>query len=182
MNEMKIASHKQVGFLFARRRRKAFTLAEAMLVVALLSILLSFVLSFLVSLQRYDAKLRNHGLRSEQLSRLAETIRSDIRQAITVSSPAKQTLRMESSDGRLVQYELTPEGCRRTVNGPDNVAASADLYRIGPADSWTIETGPAGRRPLHVVSLASKRKVASEPVNTPLLVQAALGADAITSQ
>jgi hypothetical protein len=55
--------------------------------------------------------------------------------------------------------------------------STTDLYRIDPAESWTLETGPPGRRMLQVVRLLAKKETGEQPVRSKLLVQAALGAD-----
>lgn len=160
----------------AARRRPAFTLAEIAVVVALISILLAFVTSFIVGLHQYDSKFRKDGVRRAQLARMAETIRTDIRQASAVSLPTGQTLLVSTEGGREIRLKIVPEGIRRTVSEP-GAAPSADLFRIGPIESWSIDTGPPGRRPLSIVSLRDKRKVDSEPATVALLVQAAIGAD-----
>jgi uncharacterized membrane protein len=165
----------------ARRGRLGTTLVEAVIVVALIATILGCIVGFLASLQRYDVRFRQHGLRSDQLSQLAEMLRTDIRQAAAVSSNAPDAnvakmLIIDRVDGEQVRYELDAEGCRR-FSGPPNITTSTELFRIGPATSWKVETGPPGRRPLYVVSLQSKSKMQSEPNATSLFVQAALGAD-----
>jgi prepilin-type N-terminal cleavage/methylation domain-containing protein len=161
------------------RCRSAFTLAEILVVVALLSMLLAFVTSFLVGLHRYDVKFRKGELRRAQMARLTETIRSDIRQGSTVSLPTDQILLVTTSDGREIRYEIIQEGCRRTASELGVVPPMVDVYRIGPAESWTLNTGPPGRQPLYVVSLRSKKKTEGVPGSVSALVQAALGADDI---
>jgi prepilin-type N-terminal cleavage/methylation domain-containing protein len=161
------------------RCRSAFTLAEILVVVALLSMLLAFVTSFLVGLHRYDVKFRKGELRRAQLARLTETIRSDIRQGSTVSLPTDQSLLVTTSDGRETRYEIIQEGCRRTASELGVVPPMVDVFRIGPAESWTLDTGPPGRRPLYVVTVRSKKKAGGAPGTVSALVQAALGADDI---
>jgi prepilin-type N-terminal cleavage/methylation domain-containing protein len=157
--------------------RRAFTLVEIMTVVALTSILLSVAIAFLIGLQRFDAKLRDGDVHADRLAELAELIRTDIRQAYSVSLPTNQSLLIATSTGRQIQYDLTPEGCRRTMDDAGGATSTTDLYRIDPAESWTLETGPPGRRTLHVVRLYAKNETGEQPVRTKLLVQAALGAD-----
>jgi prepilin-type N-terminal cleavage/methylation domain-containing protein len=159
------------------RSRSAFTLVEVLAVVALTSILLSVVISLLIGLQRYDAKLRDGDVRADRIAGLAEAIRTDIRMANSVLLPTNQSLLITTSAGRQIQFDLTEEGCRRMVNDRGGAMPTTDLYRIGPSESWTLATGPPGRRTLYVVELLAKHSTKDEPARVKLLVQAALGAD-----
>jgi type II secretory pathway pseudopilin PulG len=158
-------------------RRRAFTLADIAVVVALISILLSIVVAFLVRLQQYDATLRDNNVRTDRVAQLAEALRADIRQASAVSLPDRQTLLVAASESRQIQFALTAEGCRRTVSGPDDAMPVIDLYRIGPTEGWSLESGPQGRRTLYLVTLFSHNETETEPLKLALFVQAALGAD-----
>jgi hypothetical protein len=150
-----------------------------MMVAVLLSILLAFVASYLVGMHRYDAKFRKGELGSVQLDRLADSIRTDIRQSNSVSLPADRVLLVAMPDGREIRYELTAEGCRRTEGEPRDTASKVDLFRIQPVASWILEVGPAGRRLLNVVTLRANDKVPRKPSKVLLLVHAALGADLV---
>jgi prepilin-type N-terminal cleavage/methylation domain-containing protein len=161
------------------RGRSAFTLAELMMVAALLSMLLAFVASYLVGMHRYDAKFRKGELNSMQLNRLADSVRTDIRLSSAVSLADDQVLLVAMLDGHEIRYELVAEGCRRSAGNPNDAATRFDLFRVPLASAWMLEVGPPGRRPLQVVSLRSKERVPGQPSRVLLLVHAALGADLI---
>ena len=153
------------------------TLAEVMVVVALTSILFGVAISLLVGLRDWDRNMRRHSIQNEQLMRLGEVMRADIRQAAEVSLLSENAVVIRSSDEKQVRYELSPEGCRRIVTVSGATKPLTDLYAVGPATSWTLEPGAPGKRPLFAVTLHrtspdNERRVA------PLLVHAAVGADA----
>jgi hypothetical protein len=160
------------------RRRPGFSLAEAATVVVLLSMLLAMVVSFLVGLHRYDAKFRRSELSSAQLARLAEIIRTDIRQATAVTLLNDRALLVTTPGSTEIRYEIGAEGCRRTVSKPATQTMS-DVFRIESSESWTLETVELGRKQLQIVSLRAEDKTAGEPETVTLLVQAALGADRV---
>ncbi len=173
-------------FLFAalsirpRRRRwarGAMTLVEVMVVVALTSIMLGVVISLFVGLLRWNHTLRDRSVRSEQLTHLAEAMRTDIRQASDVSLAAEDVLQIALRGEGQARYELLPEGCRRIVEVPGAAGSRLEMFLIGPAAGWTMERG-TGRRPLVMLTLdrsvADKVPAGGAP---PLLVYGALGAD-----
>ncbi len=159
-----------------RQRRTAMTIAEVAVVVAVTSILLGVATSLLVGLRDWDRNARQRGVQNDQLVRLAETMRTDIRHATEVSTPTDQTLLILSPGEKRIQYELAPEGCCRVVTLPNEAKPIADLFAIGPATSWSLDADAPGARPLFVVTI-NRTSADNEQRAAPLLVQATLGAD-----
>ena len=161
-----------------RDRRRAMFLAEVMVVVAISSILLGVVVTMLIGVRQWDRKFRNHGVHSDQLARLSSSIRADARRAADVTLPSANTLVVTAADKSQTRYELAADGCRRiikrTVDGPDE---QANLYTIGPSQSWTLERGAPGRLPTTIVSLTSPSSDKSVTDVVLLYVCAAVGAD-----
>ncbi len=153
-------------------------LAEVMVAVALLTIVMGVVISLLVSLRQWDRRLRDGNTRVEQGLRLADRLRTDIRQSTDVSLPTKDALVITSTGNKQTRYELAPEGCLRTVGAGDAATSSRDLFSIGRAASWSLEPGPPGRLPMFIVSLHRANAADEQPVRpAPIVVCAALGAD-----
>jgi hypothetical protein len=141
------------------------------------------VISLLVSLRQWDRRLREGSARIEQALRLAQTMRTDIRQGTNVSLPAKDTLVITSNGNTETRYELAADGCRRTVGIADKAATTRDLFSIGNASIWSLENGPPGRRRMIIVSFDRSDAADDRPARpVPLLVYAALGADLPTME
>jgi prepilin-type N-terminal cleavage/methylation domain-containing protein len=157
------------------RGRAAMTLVEVMVAVTVMSIMLGVAISFLIGLKHWDRKVHQFGLRNEQLTRLAESIRTDIRHATDVSLPSGNALVILLPGNKETRYELTPEGCRR-LGMPGDARPLTDLFSVGPATSWTVERDAPGNRSMFVVTL-NHTQTDSETQLAPLLVYAALGAD-----
>ena len=151
------------------------SLVEVMVVVTLSSILLGVVISLAVSLQQWDRRFRDHGVRSDQTARLAEAIRADVRRATDVSLPAKEILSVAAHDQQEIRYELRPEGCRRTVQHAGGPPERSELFTIGPAESWQLERGTPGRHSAVVVSIERPIAVEAKSGSTPFYVYAAVG-------
>jgi prepilin-type N-terminal cleavage/methylation domain-containing protein len=162
---------------------RGMSLVEVMVVVTLSSLVAGIAISMLVTLQRWDARLRDHGVRSDQWLRLAESLRTDIRRGEEVSLPSDRSLRVRLAEGGYVLYELMEAGCQRSIHAADDARPTRDLFAVGGAWEWTLENGPKGTRPLYVVALRSTAgRQEGESRRTPLLVHAALGADAAASE
>jgi hypothetical protein len=153
------------------------TLVEVIVVVSLSAVLLGVVISLAVSLQHWDSRFRDHAVQNDQLTRLTESIRSDIRRANDVSLPNKNQLAISTANGIAIRYEIQPEGCRRVTKQPGATAERTELFTIKPDAFWTIERETAGRRPAIVVSLQEPGADAITTGLTQMLVYAALGAD-----
>ena len=167
-------------FVAGRGRSSAgMTLVEVMVVVAVSTVLLSLVVTLAISLKQADRRMRHHGVTSARLVVVAERLRSDIRRGTDVSPSAGNVLVVTGTGGEQQRYELGPEGCRRSVVKPGEVAPRGDLFAIGPAASWTIDEDAAGRHTLFIVTLNRPEPddVNKRQRGMPLLVYAALGAD-----
>ena len=166
---------------FVRRRQAksaAMTLLEVMVVTTVSSLLLGTIVSFAIALKRMDRNVRLADIESERLLELAETIRTDIRQGTDVSLPASNQLVITTAGGGERRYEVGREGCGRSVVLPGEEKPRSDLFRIGPAASWTIDEAAEGRHPLFIVTL--NRPAPGEGTQRrrmPLVVCGALGAD-----
>jgi hypothetical protein len=159
-------------------RRSAISLLEVMVVTAVSTVIMGAVIFLAIALKQRDHAVRKLAVESERQSELAETLRSDIRLASDVSLPAETLLVVTAPDGRQMRYELAASGCRRTVVEPGVTAPRVELFLVGAAALWELDNGPAGRRPLRIVTL--RRPVATVDARAsgmPLLVYAALGAD-----
>jgi type II secretory pathway component PulJ len=152
-------------------------LVEVMVVVALASLMLGVVISLLVSLKERDRNIQYHGVRGEQLMRLAETIRSDVRRAAEVSLPAATSLRIVGSGVPEIRYESDGKGCRRVAAVPGQQGMAPELYAIGAARNWTLERDESGQRPLIKITLRLVPTDQARAPVAPLIVYAALGAD-----
>ena len=152
------------------------TLIEVVVVVALASILCGVAMSLLIGLRDWDRNMRQQSIQNEQLMRLSEMMRTDIRLAAEVSLPSNDAIIIRDSNQKQIRYELTPEGCHRIVTLPD-AKPLADLFAVGRATTWTLEPGAPGNRPLFAVTL-HRPSPDNEKRAAPLLVYAAVGADA----
>jgi hypothetical protein len=153
------------------------TLIEVMVVVVLSSLVMGVMISFAVALQRSDRNVRGYAVRVERLSELGAALRSDLRQATDASLPETKTLAIKLAGGREIDYELADGGCRR-VSDADQLWPDREFFAIGAAESWTLERGATGRRPLIMVTMHfAKEDKDRESKPVPLLVYAALGAD-----
>jgi hypothetical protein len=156
--------------------RPAMTLAEVMVTVAVSTILMGVVASLLFGLRKWDRSLREHSVQNEQLIRLAETIRADMREAVDVTMPSEDVLIVDAGDAGLSRYELSRQGCRRILATPGEANARIDLFAVGPAKSWGFERR-VGRLPMIELTM-NRETLEGENRAAPLVVRAALGADA----
>ncbi len=160
------------------RKRRAFSLVEMLVVVALSTILLGVVMTLLQGLIKRDRGARNASLHSQQLAELAELLRTDIRRGTDVSLAGEEALIVQSSSGERIKYDLDSVSCQRTVSPAGPGKALTDRLAIGLATAWRVRRETSGNRPLVTVTL---ERIAAEDRQTPtapLLVCAALGADA----
>jgi type II secretory pathway pseudopilin PulG len=169
---------ERLNFRRNDRRRRATTLVEVMAVAALMSILFGVVASLAVSLRHWDRQVREHSVRANQLSSLAETIRTDIRRATRVSQIDKKVVAVTGPDKREIRYELQPDGCRRVVKTPGDSSQKVDTFAIGPAEAWKLETATTGRRPAYTITL--ERSDTNKSSNSaPFYVYAAIGSESM---
>jgi prepilin-type N-terminal cleavage/methylation domain-containing protein len=168
LRKMQLAVQRRTG-------RPAMTLVEVMVAVAITSIFAGVAVSLLVELREWDRDMRRRSVQSEQLIRLGEAMRADIRQAANVSQPDTAIIEILAANETLTRYELSPEGCRRVVTTPGDPMPRSDAFTVGPATSWTLAPAAAGRRTMFAVTL---HRGANEERVTPLVVYAAAGADA----
>lgn len=153
------------------------TLIEVMVVVVLSSLVMGVMISFAVALQRSDRNVTAFTIRGERLNELGAALRSDLRQAAEASLPAPKTLAIKLAGGREIQYELVDGGCRR-IGAAADPFPEWEFFDIGAAESWTLERGATGRRPLIMATMHfAKEDKDRESQPAPLLVYAALGAD-----
>jgi type II secretory pathway pseudopilin PulG len=159
------------------RKRRATTLVELLVVVALVSIMFSIVVSLAVRLRQWDHHVRDHSQHANQMASLAEAIRADVRGAKSVTLPEKKTVAIVGPDSREIRYELQPGNCRRVVKTPGEASPRIETYAIGAADSWKLENAAPGRNPAYTITIerADPDKTASLPA--PFFVYAALGGD-----
>jgi type II secretory pathway pseudopilin PulG len=160
-----------------RLRRGAMTLVEVMVVGTLITIVAGVAVTLLAAVKRLDVRLRDHGVRTDQALRLAESIRGDIRRGTDVSIPTVDLLVVEIGDGERASYALQPGGCRRVVQGGSGAAPTADLFAIGTASAWKFDQDTAGRRPLVMVELQRGAPTGAETRGMPVIAYGELGAD-----
>jgi type II secretory pathway pseudopilin PulG len=156
------------------------TLIEIMVAVAVMSLLAGVVISLLVGLRDWDRNMRRRGVQNEQMLRLGETMRADIRQAVEVTLPSSEALMIRAANDIVTRYELSPDGCRRIITSPGESKQAVDTFSVGPATSWGLAPGAPGRRPMFAVTLHRASPNNSEP-RDPLVVHAAAGADAASA-
>jgi type II secretory pathway pseudopilin PulG len=171
-------SRKQKHASTRSQRRTAFTLVETIVVTVVSSLVLGIVVSLLVALQRHDQSMRRNSLRNDQMARLAEAIRADVRSGTKVTIPAIGELVVAGTSAGDVHYKIVTEGCERTTSAGDSPATTRELLSVGPATAWQVEFGPDGRKPLQIVSLIRKDDIAGGASRPLVIIQAALGADA----
>jgi prepilin-type N-terminal cleavage/methylation domain-containing protein len=157
--------------------RRAMTLVEIMVAVALTSVLLSVVISVSVGLQRWDSRFRSDRARRANLNQLAEMIRSDVRRAAAAPVAEQDRLVLTLPDQREIHYELQPDCCWRTIAQPGNTTESKVPYMIGKDNSWGVERVPSGRWPAIEVSLEGPAARDNGIQLPTLYVYASLGAD-----
>jgi type II secretory pathway pseudopilin PulG len=159
------------------RARRATTLIEMMVVVTLVSILLSVIGTLAIRLRQLDRQVRDRIQHGNQLALLAATIRGDVRQATSVTLPAKNIVAISGSDNRDIRYELQSAVCRRIVKSPGETSPKLDTFTIGPAESWKLETAAPGRRPAYTITLEPSDSGKVTFRSAPFFVYAALGID-----
>jgi prepilin-type N-terminal cleavage/methylation domain-containing protein len=158
-------------------RRPAMTLLEIMVAVAVTSLVAGVAISLLVGLRDWDSNLRRQSIHNEQMLRLSEALRSDIRQAVDVTLPSSDALVIRAENERLTRYELSPDGCRRIVTTPSEAKPVIDAFNVGPSTSWSLAQGAPGRHTLFAVTF-HRSSPNNEERHDPLIVHAAAGADA----
>jgi prepilin-type N-terminal cleavage/methylation domain-containing protein len=159
----------------AAKPRRAFSLIEMMVVMAVSALLLGVATSFLWSVRSRDRLVREESSHTMQSFRLAEALRDDIRGGVDVLESIDGPLVVMSPTGEQTRYELTPRGCVRSIVTPGVAEARRDEFAIGRAGGWNVERLPAGRRPLVAVTLKHSDEPQSD--DQPFVVYAALGAD-----
>jgi hypothetical protein len=161
-----------------KRCRAAMTLPEVMVAVTLSSLVMGVLITLTIALKQRDRTIRSFAVESERRGELAELLRTDIRSATGVSLASATMLVVKRPGGGEVRYDLAASGCNRTVVEPNGSKVQFDSYVVGTATSWSLAPGPAGRRPLFVVTLnRSPGSKDTEARQIPLLVYGALGAD-----
>jgi type II secretory pathway pseudopilin PulG len=162
-------------------RHRAMTLIEILVATTLASVVMGVVISLVVVLMQKDRQVRLFTLQGDRQNQLAEELRTDIRGAGEVSLVAQTVLVVRTPDERETRYEITAGGCRRMVTAPGEKKPRVEFYAVGPAIAWSLEKGPAGRRPLYIATLQRASAANKSSPDTPLFVYAALGADLPTS-
>ena len=157
--------------------RRGISLVEMMVVISVSAMLLGVATSMLFSLRNRDRHMYENSLRSEQMFRLAEALRADIRQGTDVLVSIDGPLVVISPDGVQTRYELQRKGCLRSTVAPGNAEPRNDLFAIGPAERWQVERLATGVRPLVAVTLEQATDEGTSRT-APLLLYAVLGADA----
>ena len=184
---MKRIATTSVSNIHPQRRdrcRGGFSLVEMLIVIAISSLVVAIVVSLMISLQKFNRNSVANNAHSDQLLRLAETLRSDIRAGNDVRLTDEGPLLVTGSTGKEVRYELTADGCRRTATTPAGDETRTDLFTIGKATKWNLEQLAPGRQPLVAVTLSQPvNKNASEAHELlPFVVLAAVGADRIEAE
>lgn len=153
------------------------SLVEVMVAVTVTVLVLGVALSFAARLQQWDRRHRGHLPRNEQLSRLAETLRTDVRRAEDLALPTPQELVATTTGHGHIRYQLTAEGCRRTVEATDATPEAAELFAIGPTGTWELDRNTTGHLPLASISIKPTAEPDAATGNLTLNVLAAIGAD-----
>jgi len=167
---------EQSKFRTKDRNRRGTSLVELMAVAALVSILFGIVAALAINLRHWDRRVREHSVRANQLASLAETVRTDLRRASSVSQIDKKVVAINGPGKREIRYELQLDGCRRVMKSPGEASQKVDTFAIGPAESWKLETATTGRRPAYTITLErSDTNKTSRPA--PFYVYAALGSE-----
>jgi prepilin-type N-terminal cleavage/methylation domain-containing protein len=166
---------------YRHSQRNGFSLVEMLVVIALSSLVFGIVISLMLSLQKFDRQSAVNSTYSEQLLRLADTLRSDIRAASDVNVSDEGALVIVTSSGEGFRYELGADDCRRTAIAPGATESQADVFAIGEPAEWRFEKLASGRVPLVSVKLErrSRKSNPEAPLLLPFLVQAAVGADRV---
>lgn len=128
-----------------KARRKAFTLIEALVVMALIGAALTALASAVYSLYRADRHLRQTLDRDRQVQRLTASFRTDAHAAVSatmVAETAEQSaqLKLADPDGRIVQYSRGPAGVDRSIlQGSDVVARETFRLPAAYAATWQLD-------------------------------------------
>ena len=165
------------GFRKNSRGRRATTLVELLAVTTLVAILLSIVVTLAVRLRQWDRQVRDHSQHANQLADLAESIRTDVRRATSVTLPEKNIIAIEGPDSREARYELQRGGCRRVSKTPGETSARTESFAIGPADSWKLDSAAPGRRPAYTITLERSDTDNATSRSAPFFVYASLGGE-----
>jgi type II secretory pathway pseudopilin PulG len=166
--------------LGARKRsaaRRATTLVELLVVTTLMTIVLAIVTTLAVRLRQWDRQVREHGQHINQLAALAEAIRADARHASKVVLPEKTTIAIGDSDGREIRYELRPDGCRRVAKAPGAASPEIEIFAIGSAEAWKLDSAEPGLHPAYLLSLERSEPEKANSRPTPFFVYATIGGD-----
>jgi len=158
-----------------RHRRRAMTMIEVAVVVTLTTILCGVAMSLLFGLREWDRDMWKGSVQNEQLVRLGEVMRTDLRKASEVLQPSDEVIALQLP-AEQIRYELLAEGCRRTVTHAGESQAAIELFAVGAGKSWTLKPGPSGKRPLFEVAFQRQSKD-NETLAATLVVYAAVGAD-----
>lgn len=101
--------------------RRGFSLIEMTIFISILSVLLLFLISWIGEAMRFSARTRSHQRQHQQLTRLAENFRSDVRMSESMSVDDDQRLVLSQANGQRVVYQIFAEGIevRKEKNGVD---------------------------------------------------------------
>jgi prepilin-type N-terminal cleavage/methylation domain-containing protein len=166
-----------------RSQRGGLSLVEMLVVIALSSLVFGIAISLMLSMQKFDRHRVTNNSSNEQLLRLADTLRADIRAGSDVRLADEKSLVVRMPSGEQIRYEIKSDGCRRAMVTPDASQLHADLFAIGKATQWNVEQTKSGRSPLVAVTLEQRvhKNQPTSPKLMPFLVCAALGADTADS-
>jgi prepilin-type N-terminal cleavage/methylation domain-containing protein len=134
-------------------QQRGMTLVEVTVAVAISAFLLGIAVTMLVRIQSWDARFRDDAVSIQQLPRLAELIREDVRSATNVVLESPTLLTVNVQEERVVHYDLTPSGCLRIVEHPIGKEEQRNLFRVGRDLKWNVESFESGVLPNVTVTL-----------------------------
>ena len=155
--------------------RRAVTLLEMLVVIAVSTVLLGVAVSVLHLLMRAESGGRRHVVQTTAVAQLADQFRSDVRAAlrpIAAEGAPKNQWQFALSSQRTVTYRALPNEIERREQSADKLERR-ESYTLPPECSVEITVGgqPA------MASLVIKPGGLTPSLSHEIRVEAALGAD-----
>lgn len=180
---MNKSTHYPLSTIHKPPMRRAFTLIEMIVAIAVGATLMSLAVGLLVALQRAERNGRSHVERNEAIQRLADRFRRDVHAAgdVAINGEDRKEWRFDLTGDNAARYVVEAPGisreerkeskvvCRESYALPTDLAVAVAVDRTAspPVVSLTIVPDDASMRPGYELRidavLGRDRRFAEEP-------------------
>ncbi len=155
----------------SRRSRRAKTLLEVAIVIALMSVALMLSATTLVALFRVERQVRSSDAHRQTIARLSSRWRQDVHAA--ASARAINGCELTLPDGRIIQYAVTPPEITREVRRGDEVLhRDAFVLASQAAVKFDVRAEPTGQFARLTIESPPLPRRRHQPIIRPLALTA----------